>query len=344
MYRIIRSAVTPWKTRYTVHWLSPDGKDCLLAGNNTLEGAIQSGVNQVEDLLESPWETDERRLLFLENMYIAEGDEVIDTELDDYVDGVMSMISSRMKTKKSANASTEIKAATDDFEMDRLVDYAEKRLAEQCRARDKGEYPDDTRWGKRRLAIDIYVSPAPMKDKIVKNFTWSYNEDDFEEDGLTAKEQLDRALDEFFEYDFPAKKKKKSANSSTKINAWSTAEPSAAEYGKAMDSWKQRLKDRYEPFVVKPVYFDRWSTGSTGYRITLDIEGTEDEHGPVGDFYYEEWILDGEYGNYKLYGSFDPGDIKGWSQLKPGTEIGTFKNIDEAMTYLFQNVDYPDAE
>jgi len=231
----VYSAVGPWKTRYTVHWMSPDGRDCLLAGNNDLEEAVQSGINQVEELLDSPWETDERRLLFLENMYIAEGDRVIDTELDDYVDGVMSFIQSRMKMKKPANAST-------------------------------------------------------------------------------------------------------------KINAWSTYEPSAAEYGEAMDAQKKRLADRYEPFVVKPVYFDKWSTNSTGYRITLDIEGTVDEHGPVDDFYYEEWILDGKYGDYKLYGSFDPGDIKGWSQLKPGTEIGTFKNIDEAMTWLFNNVDLPDED
>lgn len=99
MKRVIVSAVHPWKTRYTVHWMSPDGKDCLLGGTNNLEEAIQIGSDQVDELLDNPWETDERRLLFLENMYIAEGDRVIDTDLDNIVDGVMSMISSRMKRR-----------------------------------------------------------------------------------------------------------------------------------------------------------------------------------------------------------------------------------------------------
>lgn len=99
MKRVIVSAVSPWKTKYTVHWLSPEGKDCLLGGSNSLEEAVQIGADEANELLENPWETDERRLLFLENMYIAEGDRVIDTELDDITDGMMSMISSRMKRR-----------------------------------------------------------------------------------------------------------------------------------------------------------------------------------------------------------------------------------------------------
>ena len=99
MKRVIVSAVGPWKTKYTVHWLSPEGKDCLLGGSNSLEEAVQIGADEANELLENPWETDERRLLFLENMYIAEGDRVIDTELDDITDGMMSMISSRMKRR-----------------------------------------------------------------------------------------------------------------------------------------------------------------------------------------------------------------------------------------------------
>lgn len=99
MKRVIVSAVRPWKTKYTVHWLSPEGKDCLLGGSNSLEEAVQIGADEANELLENPWETDERRLLFLENMYIAEGDRVIDTELDDITDGMMSMISSRMQRR-----------------------------------------------------------------------------------------------------------------------------------------------------------------------------------------------------------------------------------------------------
>lgn len=97
-----------------------------------------------------------------------------------------------------------IKSTTDTFEMDRLVDYACERISEQCKARGKDEYPDDAKWGSRRMSIDIYVSPEPMKYKIVANFSWIYDEDEFEEDGVTAKEQLDNALKEFFDYDFTA--------------------------------------------------------------------------------------------------------------------------------------------
>lgn len=99
MKRVIKSSIYPWKTRYTVHWISPDGKDCLLAGNNTLEGAVESGVEQAKELLESPFETDERKMLFLQNMYVADGDKVIDTELDDITDGMMSELDSRIKMK-----------------------------------------------------------------------------------------------------------------------------------------------------------------------------------------------------------------------------------------------------
>jgi len=131
------------------------------------------------------------------------------------------------------------------------------------------------------------------------------------------------------------------------IQAWYTGEPSAQEYGKAMDSYHERLRDRYEPFKVKPVYFNSWSANPSGYRITLDVDCTYDEHGrPNEDFIYQEWILDGKESSYKedceLYGPFEPGDVQGWSQLKPGTEIGKFKDLDQAMTYLFHNVDLPD--
>ena len=104
MYRVVKSAVSPWKTKYTVHWLSPDGKDCLLGGSNDLDDAVQIGVEQAQELMENPWETDERKYKFLENMYIAEGDHAINSELDDYTDGMMSGLDSRMKMKKVTSA------------------------------------------------------------------------------------------------------------------------------------------------------------------------------------------------------------------------------------------------
>ena len=104
MKRMIKAHFSkpPVKTKYTVHWLSPDGKDCTLAGANTVEQAAEYGIEQAAELMESPFETDERKLLFLENMYVynEETGDVVDSALDDYTEGCMSELDSRIRMKK----------------------------------------------------------------------------------------------------------------------------------------------------------------------------------------------------------------------------------------------------
>jgi len=97
----ISAAIRPYNTTYKVRWISPDGQDCLLGGSNTLEHAVDIGVEQAQELLENPFETDERKLLFLENMYIEDTrtGEAIVTELDDFVDGMMSEIDTRIQMR-----------------------------------------------------------------------------------------------------------------------------------------------------------------------------------------------------------------------------------------------------
>ena len=107
-------------------------------------------------------------------------------------------------------------------------------------------------------------------------------------------------------------------------------EPSSVEYGEAISRAKKRLAERYEPFVVKPCYFSSSSVNSTGYRITLPDQ---------------EWVADkkaGFYGGYTLYGPFNPNQIQGWGSQLDSKKIADFKELDNAMTYLFENVDLDD--
>lgn len=66
-----------WNTKYEVHWISPDGNDCLLAGSNNLEDANEMAIEQARHIFENPWETNERKVKFLDSIYIC------DTKTDD---------------------------------------------------------------------------------------------------------------------------------------------------------------------------------------------------------------------------------------------------------------------
>lgn len=100
MKRWIHAAVSPWKTKYEVHWISPDGKDCLLGGSKTVEEANRIARDQAKQIFESPFETDDRKFHFLENLYVVDVDteeDVMDIETDDYIDGLMSELDSRIR-------------------------------------------------------------------------------------------------------------------------------------------------------------------------------------------------------------------------------------------------------
>ena len=98
--KILIKASYPWKTRYSVHWISPDGKDCLLGGSNSLPEANRIAKDQAAEIFKNPWETDERKLHFLDNMYIldteTESDDNISFETEEYIGNLMFEISSRI--------------------------------------------------------------------------------------------------------------------------------------------------------------------------------------------------------------------------------------------------------
>lgn len=100
MKRMIRSSVSPWKVKYSVHWISPDGKDCLLGGSNSIEEANAIAKKQVIHIFDSPFETDERKLHFIENLYIVENDTERDamlTDTEDFIDRYLSALDSRLR-------------------------------------------------------------------------------------------------------------------------------------------------------------------------------------------------------------------------------------------------------
>lgn len=134
------------------------------------------------------------------------------------------------------------------------------------------------------------------------------------------------------------------------IRSWSTSEPSASEYGDMMSSYRNRLATRYEPFVVKPTYFNRSSANSDGYRITLNpnkdsFEPMDLEFAPDA-----EWIAREEGSRWDpdmcLYGPFEVGEVRDGfhSGLHPihGQLVKKFKNgnLDTVMNYLFETVDF----
>ena len=103
MKRWIHAAVSPWKTRYAVHWISPDGKDCLLGGSKTSEGANEIAREQADHIFSSPWATNEDKFHFLESIYIYDSEtgseDAMDMETEDYIDNLMSEIDSRIKRR-----------------------------------------------------------------------------------------------------------------------------------------------------------------------------------------------------------------------------------------------------
>ena len=163
MKRWIHAAVRPWKVKYEVHWLSPDGKDCLLAGSNNLDEAVKLGEKQAQELFESPFETDDRKFLFLKEMYIydKENDRVVDTDLDDYTDNLMSEIDSRKKVKRSIHSSTDADGWEKEYSSELETTFYIKEF-ENGSATIQG-YDNDGDWG---YSLVIHYGP----DRIEKSF------------------------------------------------------------------------------------------------------------------------------------------------------------------------------
>lgn len=96
MKRVITSAsYTGYKYRYEVHWMTPNGTDKLLGASNDLSQAERIAIDNLNRIMESPWETPQRKALFIQNCYIydAETDQDVSTDaLLDIEDDMMSRL------------------------------------------------------------------------------------------------------------------------------------------------------------------------------------------------------------------------------------------------------------
>jgi len=112
----------------------------------------------------------------------------------------------------------------------------------------------------------------------------------------------------------------------------SYTEPSATEYGKFLQERQAKMQDRFEPFLVRDSYLDRWSVNKTSYRITLDDSEWIAWYNDVNRYDDKPW---------ELYGDFYPGSIKSSSQLSKDKKFTDrkFSSINEIMTYLFTELE-----
>lgn len=107
---------------YGVH-AHPSGEDRILAGSRDLDSITKSGIEQAQKIFENPWMTDKEKYDYLETMYISNDDtEELDVspEFDDYVDGLMSELSTRLDKSSSPKQLYELKE--DKYTRDELFD------------------------------------------------------------------------------------------------------------------------------------------------------------------------------------------------------------------------------
>lgn len=92
----------PYKYRYEVHWVSPEGKDILLGANKSIDGAEEIAINQIQELLTNPWESNENKYKIIYSLYIYDSEkddaDVMSIDLEDYIDGILSELDSRIRT------------------------------------------------------------------------------------------------------------------------------------------------------------------------------------------------------------------------------------------------------
>ena len=88
---------------YEVHWVSPNGNDCLLGGSNDIQEINNIAIEQAKELFSNPFETNERKWKFLDSIYIYErgsGNDAMLAETEDIIDGLMSEIDAKIKNRR----------------------------------------------------------------------------------------------------------------------------------------------------------------------------------------------------------------------------------------------------
>ena len=110
--------------KFGVH-AHPQGRDIILGGSKTLEGAEQIAINQVDELLENPWMSDKEKFDYMDTIYIANDAEEVEVDapnFDDYVDGVMSEINSRINENPDLSEDVVDENSTSSLNIDEVSD------------------------------------------------------------------------------------------------------------------------------------------------------------------------------------------------------------------------------
>lgn len=172
----ITASVGPWKVKYQVHWISPDGNDCLLGGSNNIEEANRIAEEQARHIFESPFETPERKHHFLDTLYIVDLDTERDamlTDTEDAIDSLMSELDSKIVKSSTVAASDKpVKLKVEFYPYERYEST-----------------------GLRRATIsgkDLRSALLKMVDRLGLYLT----KEEAEEEGYTAEEIIDRIQSE----------------------------------------------------------------------------------------------------------------------------------------------------
>ena len=93
-----------FKYRYGVHLIKQNGRDALLGGSNDLDDATDIAIRQADEVFSNPFMSSKEKYNYLSNMYVSNDDtEEMDVSIDfdNYVDGLMSELSSKKDFKES---------------------------------------------------------------------------------------------------------------------------------------------------------------------------------------------------------------------------------------------------
>ena len=111
--------------KFGVH-AHPQGKDIILGGSQTLEGAEKIAVEQADRLLDSPWMSSKEKYLYLDTIYIAddEDEEVVDApDFEDYIVSVLEELSRDIKESLEDNQELDIvENSTSSLNIDEVSD------------------------------------------------------------------------------------------------------------------------------------------------------------------------------------------------------------------------------
>lgn len=91
---------------YEVKWTTENGKTILLGANKTLDGALETAQNQVNQIIDNPWESLKGKTTCISSLVIIKSD-TNETIKDARLNSLKSKAMTKCKSSKKANESNE---------------------------------------------------------------------------------------------------------------------------------------------------------------------------------------------------------------------------------------------